>query len=225
MGMRDPVGKPFRLSEVSKGTIIGVVKNFHSLPLTYAIEPVVIVMNPSFHRLVLVKIRPGGRKAALAASRPPGRPSPPAFRSNTSFLDERFGLNYAQEIRAGRIFGYFVLVAIFISCLGLLGLASFTAEQKTKEIGIRKALGASTAGVVVLLTKEFLKWVVLSNIIAWPVAYLAMRGWLEPFCLSNPPRPPRFRPIGGAGAGGRPAYSKLPGLQGGAGQSRGQLKV
>jgi putative ABC transport system permease protein len=181
MGMRDPVGKPFKLSEVSKGTIIGVVKNFHSLPLTYAIEPVVIVMDPKFHRLVLVKIRPEGRKAALGRIEAAWKTFAPGFPFEYRFIDERFGLNYAQEVRAGRIFGYFVMIAIFISCLGLLGLASFTAEQKTKEIGVRKALGASTAGVVALLTRQFLRWVVLSNLIAWPVAYLAMRGWLNHF--------------------------------------------
>jgi putative ABC transport system permease protein len=181
MGMRDPVGKPFRLSEVSKGTIIGVVKDFHSLPLNYAIEPLVMVMNPGFYRLVLVRVRPDGRKAALACLEEAWKTFSPGFPFEYRFIDERFGLNYAQEIRAGKVFGYFVVIAVFVSCLGLLGLASFTAEQKTKEIGVRKALGASTAGVVVLLTKQFLKWVGLSNLIAWPVAYLAMRGWLNHF--------------------------------------------
>jgi putative ABC transport system permease protein len=181
MGMRDPVGKPFSLDKDSNGTIIGVVKNFHSLPLTYAIEPLVVVMDPNFYRLVLVKIRPGDAKAALGRIESAWTTFAPGFPFEYRFLDERFELNYAQEVRAGRIFGYFVMIAVFISCLGLLGLASFTAEQRTKEIGVRKTLGASTAVVVALLTKQFLKWVVLSNIIAWPVAYLAMRGWLSHF--------------------------------------------
>jgi len=183
MGMKDPIGKSFRLSELSKGTIIGVVKNFHSLPLNFALEPLVVVMNPSFYRLVLVKLRPGSQEAALASIEAVWKTFAPGFPFEYHFLDERFESNYAREVQAGRIFGYFVFVAVFISCLGLLGLASFTAEQKTKEIGVRKTLGASTAGVVVLLTKEFLKWVVLSNVIAWPVAYLAMRGWLSHFAF------------------------------------------
>ena len=181
MGFRDPVGRPFSLGGDSKGTIIGVVKNFHSLPLTYAIEPVVIVKDSSSCRFVLVRIRPDGRKAALGFLETAWKAFSPGFPFEYRFLDERFGLNYAQEVRAGKIFGYFVAIAIFVSCLGLLGLASFTAEQKTKEIGVRKTLGASTAGLVALLTKQFLKWVLVSNIIAWPVAYLAMRAWLAHF--------------------------------------------
>jgi putative ABC transport system permease protein len=81
----------------------------------------------------------------------------------------------------GRLFQYFTILAIFISCLGLFGLASFMAEQRTKEIGIRKVLGASVSGITVLLSKEFTKWVIVGNIIAWPVAYLAMKRWLEGF--------------------------------------------
>ncbi len=186
MGMRDPLGKPFSRDENSKGTIIGVVKDFHSLPLTYAIEPLMIVMKPDFYRLVLVKVRPGGRRAALDRIEASWKTFAPGFPFEYSFLDERFGLNYAPEVRAGKVFGYFAIIAIFISCLGLLGLASFTAEQKTKEIGIRKALGASTPGIVALLTSQFLKWAVLANIIAWPAATLAMLGWLNKFAYRTP---------------------------------------
>jgi putative ABC transport system permease protein len=181
MKMKDPVGKPFRLSEDSKGTIVGVVKDFHSLPLTYAIEPLVIVMDPDYYRVVLVRVRPGAGKTAMARIETAWKAMAPGYPFEYRFVDDRFGLNYAQELRAGKVFGYFVVIAVFISCLGLLGLASFTAEQRTKEIGIRKTLGASTSGVVTLLTKQFLKWVALSNVVAWPVAYFAMRGWLNHF--------------------------------------------
>ena len=80
-----------------------------------------------------------------------------------------------------KIFGYFTFLAIFIACLGLFGLASFTAEQRTKEIGVRKVLGASVSNIIFLLSKEFLKWVVIANLIAWPVAWYALSSWLENF--------------------------------------------
>jgi len=82
-----------------------------------------------------------------------------------------------------KILIFSTIIAIFISCLGLLGLASFTAEQRTKEIGIRKVLGSTVAGVVFLLSKEFIKWVLLANLIAWPVAYFAVHNWLQNFAF------------------------------------------
>ncbi|GAG21099.1 unnamed protein product, partial [marine sediment metagenome] len=97
------------------------------------------------------------------------------------FLDQGIGDLYQSEKRLGRIFGYFALLAIFISCLGILGLAAFTAEQRTKEIGIRKILGSSVSGIILLLSKEFSKWILLANAIAWPVAWFAMNKWLQGF--------------------------------------------
>jgi putative ABC transport system permease protein len=88
---------------------------------------------------------------------------------------------YESEARLSQIFSSFTLFAVFIACLGLFGMASFTAEQRTKEIGIRKVLGATVSGVVVLLAKDFLKLVLFANIIAWPIAYLAMKKWTQGF--------------------------------------------
>jgi putative ABC transport system permease protein len=105
----------------------------------------------------------------------------PGFPFEFSFLNEQFERIYRDEHRTGKIFGYFTLLGIFISCLGLFGLASFLAEQRTREIGIRKVLGASIPGVVLLFLKEFSKWIVLSNLIAWPTAYIAMNKWLQNF--------------------------------------------
>jgi hypothetical protein len=179
MGLEDPIGKPFSTSGDSTGTIVGVVKDFHAMPLHYGIEPVVLVMNPNFYRVVLVKIRPGGRRGAISAVEAAWKKFAPGFPYEYHFLDERFEFYYGTEILAGKIFRYFVLIAILISCLGLLGLSAFVVEQKTKEIGIRKALGASVPRVVLLLTKQFFLWVLLANVVAWPVAYVAMRRWLE----------------------------------------------
>ena len=179
MGLEDPIGKPFSLGEDAMGTIVGVVKDFHSMPLNYGIEPVALLVAPDYYSLVLVKIKPGGRRGAISGIGEAWKKFAPGFPFEYHFLDERFDLYYGPEILAGKIFRYFVLIAIFISCLGLLGLSAFVAEQKTKEIGIRKALGASVPGVVILLTKQFLLWILLANIIAWPVAYVAMRNWLD----------------------------------------------
>jgi len=179
MDLEDPIGKPFSLGEESKGTIVGVVKDFHSLPLNYGIEPVVLLVDPEFYSLVLVKIRTGDRRGAIGSIEAAWNKFVPGFPFEHHFLDERFELYYGPEILAGKIFLYFVLIAVFISCLGLLGLSAFVVEQKTKEIGIRKALGASVPRVVLLLTKQFLLWVLLANTIAWPIAYVAVRSWLD----------------------------------------------
>jgi len=179
MGLKDPIGKPFSLHGDLTGTIIGVVKDFHSLPLNYGIEPVVLLVNPEFYSMLLVKIRPGDPKNAISGIEAAWKKFAPGFPFEYHFLDERFELYYGPEILAGKLFRYFGLIAVFISCLGLLGLSAFMAEQKTKEIGIRKTLGASVPRVVLLLTKQFVMWVLLANIIAWPVAYVAMRNWLD----------------------------------------------
>ena len=149
------------------------------MPLNYGIEPALLLVGPE-----LLQPGPGQDQAR----RPQGR-----HQRHRSGLEEvRTGIplripfsrralrSLLQCRNPGRkIFRYFVLIAVFISCLGLLGLSAFVAEQKTKEIGIRKALGASVPRVVLLLTKQFLLWVLLANIIAWPVAYVAMRSWLD----------------------------------------------
>jgi putative ABC transport system permease protein len=108
------------------------------------------------------------------------------------FYDEFFNRQYLKEQQLERLFGGFSLLSVLIACLGLFGLASFTAEQKTKEIGIRKVLGAGVAGIVRLTTREFLKWVVLATLIAWPLAYLVMYGWLQDFAYKVTLGPPMF---------------------------------
>jgi putative ABC transport system permease protein len=98
-----------------------------------------------------------------------------------TFLDDSFDAQYRAEERLGKIFSVFSALAIFIACLGLFGLASFTVEQRTKEIGIRKVLGSSVSGIVILLSKQFAKWVLLANILAWPIAYFTLNMWLKGF--------------------------------------------
>jgi ABC-type antimicrobial peptide transport system permease subunit len=97
------------------------------------------------------------------------------------FIDEDIKNWYQTEHRVGKIFRYFTILTVFIACLGLFGLASFTAEQRTKELGIRKILGARVSALVILLVKEFAKWVLIANLIAWPIAYFVARNWLKRF--------------------------------------------
>ena len=105
----------------------------------------------------------------------------PSYPFTYSFFDEVFERAYFTEQRMGRIFGAFAILAIFIACLGLFGLAAFAAAQRTKELGIRKVLGASDSNIFQLLSKEFIRWVLLANLIAWPIAYFAMNKWLQNF--------------------------------------------
>jgi putative ABC transport system permease protein len=181
MGMTDPIGKIFSLSEEEKGTIIGIVKDFHFLPLNYAIEPLLLMLEPDYYGRILIKIHNENMQKSIAHIEKVWNKISPAYPFEYHFLDETFNVMYSDAIGAGKIFKYFVIVAILISCLGLLGLASFTAEQKTKEIGVRKVLGASISGIILLLTNEFVKWVAISNLIAWPIAYFAMKMWLQNF--------------------------------------------
>ena len=105
----------------------------------------------------------------------------PGYPYEHFFLDTDFDRQYRADEQIGRIFGAFTFLGLFVACLGLLGLASFTAESRTKEIGIRKVLGASVGGIVIMLSKQFTKWVLVANCIAWPVAYYFMNRWLNNF--------------------------------------------
>jgi putative ABC transport system permease protein len=105
----------------------------------------------------------------------------PDYPFEFSFFDEVFERDYHMEMRMGIVFRSISIMAIVVACFGLFGLSTFTAEQRTKEIGIRKVLGASGSSVFILLSREFAKWVLVSNIIAWPVAYLAAQKWLQNF--------------------------------------------
>jgi putative ABC transport system permease protein len=163
-----------------QGTIIGVVKDFHFESLHQKIEPVMFFME-SFHNYLLVRIHPTHNVETLSFLKEEWQKVAPHRPFEYSFLDAEFDRLYKSEEKLGSLFGYFSMLAIFIACLGLFGLAAFAAERRTKEIGIRKVLGASTASVVALLTKEFVKLVLMANIVAWPIAYFAMNRWLQEF--------------------------------------------
>jgi len=165
-------------------TIMGVVKDFHFKPLNREMGAIIIFNEKSWWtniRYISMKVQTRAIAGVIADIGGVVKKMNPAFPFEYRFLDEDYGELYTSYERMGKIFNYFAILAIFVSCLGLFGLASFTAEQKTKEIGIRKALGASISSIVRLFSKSFAKWVLISNIIAWPLAYLFMKNWLENF--------------------------------------------
>jgi ABC-type antimicrobial peptide transport system permease subunit len=182
MSMADPVGKWF----ANDATIIGVVKDFHFRPLQSEIEPLCLVMMPDWDSHLAIRIKPDNIPSTLAYIKNSFSKFAPEFPFEYHFLDDDFYEAYKSEQRLGTIFKYFTGLAIIISCLGLLGLSSYAAEMRTKEIGIRKVLGASVPGILKLMTREFIILILVANIIAWPVAYYAMSRWLRDFAYRIP---------------------------------------
>jgi putative ABC transport system permease protein len=181
MGLESPLGIGVYWSEY-KGKIIGVIKDFHFSSLHEGIEPLLMRMNWGVDN-ILVRIRSDNIPSTIGFMQKTLKDLFPYYAFEYKFLDARIENLYRTEQRMEKILTFSTIIAIFISCLGLLGLASFTAEQRTKEIGIRKVLGSTVAGVVFLLSKEFIKWVLLANLIAWPVAYYAVHNWLDNFAF------------------------------------------
>jgi len=181
LGIKEPaVGQRFEIYG-TKGQIIGVVRDFHFKPLTELISPLVLYHAPSYSSYFLVKAQPGKAKEAVAAAEKVWKSFVPDQPFEAVFLDDTFEKQYRREERAGLLFNIFAGIAIFISCLGLFGLATFMAVQRTKEIGVRKVLGASVTGLVALLTRDFIKLVLISIVIATPIARYAMQKWLADF--------------------------------------------
>lgn len=160
-----------------------MLKDFHFKPLHQKIEPLVarLIRPPWMPNYLSLKINPENIPETLLFLEEKFKEFSPDYPFEYSFLDERINNAYKSEQKLGKIFNYFALIALFIACLGLFGLASFTSEQRTKEIGIRKVVGASVSKIFVLLSKEFIKRILIANIIAWPIAYFAMNKWLQNF--------------------------------------------
>jgi putative ABC transport system permease protein len=180
MDINSPVGKDFSFGD-RRGTIVGVVKDFHFRPLHEKIEPLVMFCMSGNFSYLCVRLQPdvSGIPGTIRHIESVWNKIAPHFPFQYSFMDARFDRLYRNEQKTGRIFGYFTFIAIFLSCLGLFGLAAQIADQRTKEIGIRKVMGATVAGITLLLTRDFMKWIIVANVIAWPSAYLAMNRWLQ----------------------------------------------
>jgi putative ABC transport system permease protein len=178
MGMESPIGKQLGIGD-NQAKIIGVVKNYHFRSMKQEIEPLILILNPSNCWALFAKLSSEDISKSIGHMEKVWGQFAPGFPFNYRFMDEAIDNLYRAEQRIGTLFRYFSILAILISCLGLFGLASFMAEQRTKEIGIRKVLGATVSNILLLLSKEFTKWVLIANLIAWPVAYFAMRQWLQ----------------------------------------------
>jgi len=182
IGWENPVGRDFG-SPGGNSKIIGVVKDFNALPAAHEIQPLFFFHNTNWFWNILIRIRPDNQKETIShieqifTAYVPETP----FRSN--FLDRTISQQYKSEQTIGKLSSVFSLIAIIISCLGLFGLAAFSAEQKTKEIGVRKIFGASIGQIIYRLTVSFTIWVLLANLIAWPIAYLTMENWLNNFAF------------------------------------------
>ena len=174
-----PVGKAFRINKT--GPVIGVVNDFHVYSLRFPLVPLTLSIYPDGFSNLIIRINPKNIRRAIEFLENKWKEIYPGEVFEYSFLDEDFDSVYNLEIRLGRIFNYITGLALLTACLGLFGLVAFSAERRTKEIGIRKVLGASVWGIVVLISKEFLKWIVIANIIAWPIAYFALNKWLQNF--------------------------------------------
>lgn len=169
-------------SEVPQpGPVVGVVKNYHQGNLKSLIEPLLIVMNPEVGGQLSVKLQTGDLQDKMTAITKVWSNVFPDKPLEYTFLDEEFSQTYKEEIRIGKIISIFAGFAILISCMGLFGLAAFTTEQRIKEIGIRKILGASVIHIVSILSRDFLKLVAIASLVAWPIAWYTMGKWLEEF--------------------------------------------
>jgi putative ABC transport system permease protein len=180
LGMKDPIGKRFRLRKI-EGTIVGVVKDFHFASMREKIGPTVFYYAPNTYASIYIKTNNNGAPKAIDAAQRQFKQYNGQFPFGYTFLDEIFNKLYQGEQREGTLFNYFAGIAIFISCLGLFGLAAFTAQVRTREIGVRKVLGATVTNVVTLLAKDFIKLVLIAIVVAFPIAWLAMSHWLDAF--------------------------------------------
>jgi putative ABC transport system permease protein len=179
MNLKNPVGAMFSHQQ-TKGKIIGVVKDFHMHSLHDAIAPLFITLQPNMENgLAVVRAQAGKPKDALAVLESANKQYNPLFPFDYIFADDAFKQQYHDEIIIGKLSDVFALLAIIVSCMGLFGLAMFIAEQRTKEIGIRKVLGASVSGIFKMLSKDFLQLIIIASLIAFPAAWWAMQKWLQ----------------------------------------------
>jgi putative ABC transport system permease protein len=162
-------------------TIVGVVEDYHYASLKQEIGPLVVSPQKDDRRLALIKLNSPEVKQAVDRLRKIYASNAPDFPFEYDFLDERFDNLYKSEIKQESLLSVFSIIAIGIACLGLFGLASYTAVKRTKEIGIRKVLGSSIQNIVLLLSKDLLKPVLLGTIVALPIGYLVMQKWLQNF--------------------------------------------
>jgi putative ABC transport system permease protein len=179
-GIKDPVGKRFSMNGI-KGTIIGVVKDFHYASMREKITPAAFYYHPQYFNRIYIRVTGNDPAKAIAAAQKLFKQYNGQHPFSYTFLDQTFDSIYKGESRQATLFNYFSAIAIFISCLGLFGLATYTAQVRIREIGVRKVLGASVVNITGMLSIDFLKLVVIAILIATPVAWYLMNKWLQNF--------------------------------------------
>ncbi|GAB4022605.1 ABC transporter permease [Spirosoma migulaei] len=179
-GITNPIGKRFKFHQ-TEGHIIGVVNDFTTASIRSQIQPMLLFSIPGDNGIMHVKTTGQQASQAIAAAERLWKKDSPGNVFEYTFLDETYNRMYRTEQRTGQLFSFFAGVAIIVCCLGLFGLAAFTAEQRTKEIGVRKVLGASITGIITLLSTDFLKLVLVGILVATPVAWWLMSQWLQDF--------------------------------------------
>nr|WKN38888.1 ABC transporter permease [Tunicatimonas sp. TK19036] len=183
MNFDEPVGEELSFWG-STGNIVGVVEDFHMASLYTEIEPMIIQLRPRSTGIVFLRTEPGRAQEAVAGLQEIAQQFNPEYPFEYHFLDESFRQTYRSEMVVGTLATYFTAFALFIACLGLFGLAAYAAERRTKEIGIRKVLGATVTNIVGLLSQDFLKLVVIGSLISVPIAWYVMHQWLQNFAYS-----------------------------------------
>ena len=178
--IKDPVGKKFKLWN-KNGTIIGVVKDFHFASMKQTIEPVIFYYQPNEMNRIFIRTNGINADKVIASAEHLWKKYNSGFTFHYAFLDDAFNELYKTEQQTGLLFNIFAGIAIFISCLGLFGLAAYTAQTRIREIGVRKVLGSSVAGIVQLLAIDFMKLVLIGIVIAVPIAWYVMSKWLQNF--------------------------------------------
>jgi len=199
MGTGSPLGKRLTvtgpnhqgMAETKTYTVIGVMKDFHQSSLRQTIEPMVFTWEGDQLPWINLRINPVGIAETIQFLEKTWKSFVTEFPFTFDVLDDKIDAFYKQDRRTRSILGVFTILALFTACLGLVGLASFVAERRTKEIGIRKVLGASTRGLVLMQSREFLAWVLAANAVAWPAAYIAAGRWLHGFAYRVRPGPRR----------------------------------
>ncbi|MBV9962781.1 MAG: ABC transporter permease [Parafilimonas sp.] len=178
---KDVLNKEVLLGLTGKGMIVGVMKDFHTSSLHDKIEPVVVFNNPGYFGSLLIHVAPNALPGVLSNIQAAWRSFVPSRPFNYSFLDDQYNAMYHTEQKLGALMSVFCGMAILVTCLGLLGLMTFIVAHRTKEIGIRKVLGASVVNITTMLSKDFLKLVVVAIVIASPIAWYYMNHWLQDF--------------------------------------------
>lgn len=178
--IKDPIGKRFKLWD-REGTIIGVVKDFHTTSMRQKIDPAVFFYDAGEANRIYIKTKSQDAEKVIAAAERSWKQYNGDFAFSYAFLDDAFNDLYRAEQQSGVLFNLFAAIAIVISCLGLFGLAAYTAQVRTREIGVRKVLGSSVTGIVRLLAKDFIQLIIIAIVIAVPIAWYSMNSWLADF--------------------------------------------